>query len=88
MHPTILSASAGTPIVGLSYNQKFSGFFKLLDLEDKLIHIEDFVSRKRTERLSALLLEGIEGDVRSLQRVEEMKVAIRRFNERILEVQP
>ncbi len=32
MHPLILAASMGTPIVGLGYNQKFDGLFRMLDL--------------------------------------------------------
>jgi len=35
MHPLILAASMGTPIVGLAYNSKFDGLFDLLQLPQR-----------------------------------------------------
>jgi polysaccharide pyruvyl transferase WcaK-like protein len=59
MHPTILSASVGTPIVGLSYNQKFRGFFDLIGRGDKVIDVQDFVSQELTHQLETLLTKAI-----------------------------
>jgi polysaccharide pyruvyl transferase WcaK-like protein len=44
MHPAILAASEGTPVIGLAYNQKFSGMFSLLGQEARCISMEDFIA--------------------------------------------
>lgn len=55
MHPTILAASMGTPVVGLAYHPKFRGFFELIGCPGQVIGIEDFVEKKMTAELFALL---------------------------------
>ena len=46
MHPTILAASAGTPVVGLAYNQKFEGFFELIGAADLVMDVVSFVKER------------------------------------------
>ena len=80
MHPTILAASAGTNVVGLSYNQKFSGFFGLLGLPEKVIGLEDFVGRDQTGTLYGLLAEAMEHDFHVKKRAEQLANQTRKFN--------
>jgi polysaccharide pyruvyl transferase WcaK-like protein len=40
MHPLIFAASMGVPIVGLAYNGKFEGAFRLLGLRDQLLDLQ------------------------------------------------
>ena len=61
MHPTILSVGAGTNIVGLSYNQKFEGFFKLCRLEQMVIPLKDLVADARSNDLYGLLQAALQG---------------------------
>ncbi|KPJ69816.1 hypothetical protein AMJ44_02250 [candidate division WOR-1 bacterium DG_54_3] len=84
MHPSIFSASMDTPIVGLSYNQKFFGFFHLLGLQDKIITVEDFVHKEMTNELVTLLSEAITSKSSPQPRVDELTKLIRESNENIM----
>jgi polysaccharide pyruvyl transferase WcaK-like protein len=84
MHPTILAASAGTNIVGIAYNQKFSGFFELLGIPEKVISIEDFVEYELTDKATALISESIEQGNSLMPVVHSLADLIRNFNEEIL----
>jgi polysaccharide pyruvyl transferase WcaK-like protein len=55
MHAGILAAGAGTPVLGLAYNQKFKGFLGLIDPQSMPIQIEEFVATKGVENLAARL---------------------------------
>jgi hypothetical protein len=61
MHPTIFAAAMGVPVVGLSYNRKFRGFFRLLGAEHRVMQVEDFVNRRRTGDLVEMLSADIKG---------------------------
>jgi polysaccharide pyruvyl transferase WcaK-like protein len=39
MHPLIFAVSMGVPVVGLGYNGKFEGAFRLLDLRGQLLDL-------------------------------------------------
>ncbi len=41
MHPLILAAGMGTPIVGLAYNGKFEGMFDMLQMPRRMIWLKD-----------------------------------------------
>jgi polysaccharide pyruvyl transferase WcaK-like protein len=84
MHPTIISASVGTDVVGLSYNQKFQGFFELLGIPEKVISIEDFVENEQSAKLTSLLSKAILNDGSLFDRVQIMSEKIRIFNEKIM----
>jgi polysaccharide pyruvyl transferase CsaB len=43
MHPAILAAPMGTPILALGYNPKFDGFFALLGREDQVVPVSELV---------------------------------------------
>jgi polysaccharide pyruvyl transferase WcaK-like protein len=59
MHPAILAASAGTPVVGMAYNQKFFGMFSLLGQRERCLCMKEFVLEEQTERLTAMLGEAL-----------------------------
>jgi polysaccharide pyruvyl transferase WcaK-like protein len=84
MHPTIFSVAAGTKIVGLSYNQKFEGFFKLLDLSDNVMPIERFVDQKQSDLLFDLLSDNITNVSDITIKVRSVASRTLRFNEEII----
>ena len=45
MHPMILAAAMGTPVVGLAYNHKFQGFLQLIGRADACVEVEDLRAR-------------------------------------------
>ena len=63
MHPLILAAGMGTPIVGMAYNGKFAGVFDLLGIPDNLLWINDFQSGSQSERVTLLALRAIQEPV-------------------------
>lgn len=84
MHPTILAAGENVPVVGLSYNQKFSGFFQLLGCPDRVLQVEDFVKGERTEQLYSLLVSALTSGNGPGARVRELAREIDRFNRSLL----
>jgi polysaccharide pyruvyl transferase WcaK-like protein len=58
MHPLILAASMGTPVVGLAYNGKFAALFDLLELPRRLVWLDDFVTADQSERLESLAIRA------------------------------
>ena len=61
MHPAILAAAMGTPVIGLAYNPKFGGAFELLGTPDRWIDMEWFVRNGCVERLNSLIDAAIDG---------------------------
>jgi polysaccharide pyruvyl transferase WcaK-like protein len=64
MHPAILAAGQGTPVVGLAYNQKFFGMFSLIGQQSRCISMTDFVAGDEKARLAAMLTEAIRDPAR------------------------
>jgi hypothetical protein len=60
MHPTIFAAAMGTPVIGLSYNPKFEGFFDLIGRPDRVLRIEEFVEKEMVDDLAASIRRGID----------------------------
>lgn len=61
MHPLILAAGMGVPLVGLAYNPKFHGFAKLLGLGDRILDVREFVQGEAVGRLDQLLDQALSG---------------------------
>ena len=59
MHPLILAAGMGVPIVGLGYNGKFDGVFNLLERRHGLLWLEDFRSGSRAAELEKTALAAL-----------------------------
>jgi polysaccharide pyruvyl transferase CsaB len=79
MHPTILAASAGTPVVGLAYNQKFDGFFELIGASDRVLDVTSFVAEQRTADLEAMLEAALRDGAAQRERIAELAGTIREF---------
>jgi polysaccharide pyruvyl transferase CsaB len=62
MHPTIFAAAMGTPVIGLSYNPKFEGFFDLIERPDRVLRIEEFVEREGADDLAVSVRRAIDED--------------------------
>jgi polysaccharide pyruvyl transferase WcaK-like protein len=60
MHPLIMAASMGVPIVALAYNGKFEGLFDLLGRRSGLSWLEEFGRDDTAARLSELVLSALD----------------------------
>ena len=60
MHPLILAASMGVPIVGLAYNGKFAGLRETLGLERRFAALDDLHTSLRTGWLESLACAALE----------------------------
>jgi polysaccharide pyruvyl transferase CsaB len=79
MHPTILAASAGTPVVGLAYNQKFDGFFELIGAADRVLDVASFVAQQRTGDLEAMVEAALHDGPAQRDRIAELARTISGF---------
>lgn len=71
MHPTILAAAMGTPVVGLAYNQKFRGFFEMMGREHFVLDVEDFVLKSAVAELVGLTVAAL-GEDPERRKVDEL----------------
>ncbi len=78
MHPTILAASMGTPVVGLAYNMKFKGFFDLIGAGERLFNVQDFVRGGNEAKIAALVAEALDGEAAAPD-TAPLEAAIRAF---------
>lgn len=63
MHPLILAAGMGVPIVGLAYNGKFEGLFDILGIPRRLLWLEEFRDGGQAGRLRELMMSALtDGD--------------------------
>jgi polysaccharide pyruvyl transferase WcaK-like protein len=61
MHPLILAAGMGVPLVGLGYNPKFNGFAELLGAGDRVVDVRALVEGDAESRLDELLDQALAG---------------------------
>lgn len=85
MHPTIFASSIGTPVVGLSYNHKFEGFFELLGQRESVLDVQSFVRDGRTEQLTGLIEKALHDTTSPRDRVDDMCARIRKFNQTLMQ---
>ena len=60
MHATILAAAAGTPVVGVAYNQKFQGFFGLIGRPQDVIDVSHLLHDRRAEPFADLIVRTLQ----------------------------
>lgn len=85
MHPTILAAASSVPVIGLAYNQKFDGFFKLINNRSSLLWIDDFVSNNRTDDLYTLIRRNIGKDGDNYRsEIEQHAIEIQNYSHALL----
>lgn len=87
MHPSIFSAASGTAIVGLAYNPKFRGFFSLLNLDDYVMDVNDFVNQNLVDELTQLTINALTNRPEISEKVMALKDDIHSFNRMILGLQ-
>jgi polysaccharide pyruvyl transferase WcaK-like protein len=80
MHPMILSAGVGTPVVGLAYNPKFRGFLGLIGAEHACLDVAAFVDGGDPAPLAVLLAEALRAGRRPTQAAERLAAEIRGFD--------
>jgi polysaccharide pyruvyl transferase WcaK-like protein len=83
MHPLILGAGMGVPLVGLSYNDKFRGLFDQLGMATGLLPLDDFPDRWGARELIAAAEAALDARDDLQHRAELLGTAVRR---RTLEV--
>jgi polysaccharide pyruvyl transferase WcaK-like protein len=95
MHPLILGAGMGVPLVGLSYNDKFQGMFDQLGTPARVLRLEDFPDQWGTPTLVAEAEAALNGrdDLRhsaellgDVVRQRTLEVAFRGSRDRTSEV--
>lgn len=84
MHPAIFAASVGTPVVGLAYNPKFSGFFSMLGLDQYIMDVHAFVTHGLTDQLAGIVHNAVNEKLDISADITEMSSRIRGFNRQIL----
>jgi len=67
MHPLILAASMGVPIVGLAYNGKFEALFDALGMPRRLLWLGEFDTGSQVQRLEEMAAAAI-GDITDVKR--------------------
>ena len=83
MHPAILAAAMGTPVIGLAYNPKFRGAFELLGTPDRWIDVEWFVRNGCVERLNGLIDAAIDGGRLPVEPVASLVRRIQNFHRQL-----
>ena len=76
MHPLILAAGMGVPIVGLAYNGKFAALFELLRLPPRLIALDDFAAGPQACRLELHALSALVDGPDLAQRSAELAAQV------------
>ncbi|MGH7577497.1 MAG: polysaccharide pyruvyl transferase family protein [Longimicrobiales bacterium] len=84
MHPLILAAGMGVPIVGLAYNGKFSGLFQLLGLPERLLWLDRFREPEQAPLLEAMALDAMQDATDLAVRAEQLAGVCRERTETLV----
>jgi polysaccharide pyruvyl transferase WcaK-like protein len=89
MHPMILAAAMGTPVVGLAYNPKFQGFLAMLGEAGRCVDVVDLVRSGDPGPLVQLLDAAIRDRTRGrTARARELASRVRAFDRALLGALP
>lgn len=88
MHPLILAAGMGTPIVGLAYNGKFGGCMQALGGASQLLRIEQLALEGGDHELAQCIGIALRNGERIRQRAESLAVQARGATRQLLELLP
>ena len=63
MHPMVLAAGMGIPVVGLAYNQKFGGLFEMLGLPQRMTWLDEHARQpgEASSRFEAQVRDALAG---------------------------
>ena len=84
MHPMILAAAMGTPVVGFAYNPKFHGLMALLGEPDACVDVADVIRRNDAGTLAFRLHTAIRRGRRPTQPAEAMAARLAAFDASLL----
>jgi polysaccharide pyruvyl transferase WcaK-like protein len=86
MHAAIMAIGAGTPVIGLAYNQKFSGVFRLLDMSANCLPLDRFVdggdARVLADKLCAAMTTSANGNSSVSELAERTRYFIRTLTDK------
>ena len=88
MHPLILAAGMGTPIVGLAYNGKFGGCMEALGGAPQLLRIEQLALEGGDHELAQCIGSALRNGERIRQRADALAVQARSATRQLLELLP
>ena len=80
MHAAILATGVGVPAIGLAYNQKFKGFFSLLERSDAVIPLDGLVARNAVESLVSRMSQMLQTRDDVMPAVGELRKVLIEFN--------
>ena len=63
MHPLILAAGMGTPVLGIGYNTKFAGSMELLGVANQLLWFDEMSDADAGDRLEQGALSALASPV-------------------------
>jgi polysaccharide pyruvyl transferase WcaK-like protein len=78
MHPLILAAGMGVPLVGLSYNDKFQGLFDQLGIASRPLPLDEFPDQWGSRELIAAAEAALAGRGDLRHRAELLGAAVQR----------
>lgn len=80
MHPAILAAPLGTPLLGLGYNPKFDGFFALLGRGDQVLPVAELVQAGDAGLLAERALRALAAGPVPPERIAALLERLASFN--------
>lgn len=83
MHPLILAAGMGVPLVGLAYNGKFAGLFDLLSLPEPL-WLEDFRRAAQADTLEKAATAALANSDHVRSRASELATRVERSTRELI----
>lgn len=85
MHPLILAASMGVPVVGLAYNGKFEGLFQLLGLKRKVLWLNQFKKGASAAEIEQLATDALNDSTDLRARAEQLADAVHQSTRELIE---
>jgi polysaccharide pyruvyl transferase WcaK-like protein len=84
MHPMILAAAMGTPVVGVAYNGKFGGVLDLLGIGDQMVWFDDVLQESPAKSLPTLVETAISQRSKMHERAIELAQDVDRATRRLI----
>jgi polysaccharide pyruvyl transferase WcaK-like protein len=85
MHPLILAASMGVPVVGLAYNGKFEGLFRLLGLKREVLWLDRLAEGQQSAQIEQLAADALNDPTDLRQRSAELAEVVDQRTRNLIE---
>jgi polysaccharide pyruvyl transferase WcaK-like protein len=86
MHPLILAAGMGVPLMGIGYNSKFTGCMESLGIADQLLWFDDFTGDPGGEMLERRALAALASPVDLVARASALAQRSREATAKLLDL--